>query len=352
MSENCACWCDNKQCVTFSPDYLRCPKCETLVWVGKDDASLGREKLLDTSYYGQEYWFNHQTDELGLEDIQIRSRLDLSERCLYWLKVILKYKLPPAKVLELGSAHGAFVAILQKAGFEATGLEIDPWIVNFARQTFQISMLEGPIETQEIQPTSIDMIVLMDVLEHLPDPMGTMKRCLELLKPEGILVLQTPMYPEVMSYNDLLNDKHAFLRMLIPKEHIHLFSKKGIDELCDRLQLSTSIFEPAFFEGQDMMLIASRIPLTPIDPAEIEKHLLGSAEGRFVLALLDLNEQITKIKDTLETVEADRAARLELINRLDEIIRKQNRILNWLPQNIVRRVLQRFVSRSDKQDEK
>ncbi len=90
----------------------------------------------------------------------------------------MKYRLPPAKVLELGSSHGALVALLKKSGYEAAGLEIDEWIVNYSCETFDINVYQGPIENQTIQPTSLDIVVLMDVLEHLYDPQDTLEKCL------------------------------------------------------------------------------------------------------------------------------------------------------------------------------
>lgn len=344
MNENPACWCGNTQCVPFSRDYLLCPECETLVWTGKGAVSSVNEPGI--SYYNREYWYSHQTDELGLKDIQTRSRLDLPERCLYWLRIIMKYRLPPAKVLELGSAHGAFVALLQKAGYDAIGLEIDPWIVNYAGQTFGIHMLAGPIEEQDIIPASLDIIVLMDVLEHLPEPQRTLEHCLQILKPEGMIVIQTPMFPQLKTYHDLVNEGHAFLRMLLPKEHIHLFSRKAVEELARRLHLSALIFEPAFFPAHDMFFIASQVSFSAHSPEDLENHLLASPEGRFVLALLDQNDQLSELKRILGAVEADHAARLELINHLDEIIQKQNRILKWMPQNILRRLRRHLSSRS------
>ena len=210
----------------FSPDYLRCTACESLVWVGKSDAPPGQGSLPDQAYYNREYWFSHQTDELGLKDIETRSRSDLPERCLYWLRTVMKYRLPPAQVLELGSAHGGFTALLQNAGYQATGLELDPWIADYARQTFGIRMLAGAVEEQKITPASLDIIVLMDVLEHLPDPQRTLEHCQGLLKPSGMLVLQTPEAPESVPYQDLIQEGHAFTRMLIPKEHLHLLAKR------------------------------------------------------------------------------------------------------------------------------
>jgi 2-polyprenyl-3-methyl-5-hydroxy-6-metoxy-1,4-benzoquinol methylase len=341
MSQDLACWCGSTQCVPFSPDYLRCTACKSLVWIGRNNPVPEQETQPDQIYYNQEYWFSHQTVDLGLKDIETRARSDLPERCLYWLKTVMKYRLPPAQVLELGSAHGGFTALLQNAGYEATGLELDPWIADYARQTFGIRMLTGSVEGQKIAPASLDIIVLMDVLEHLPDPQSTLEHCRELLKPDGMLVLQTPEAPAEKTYQDLLGEEHAFTHMLIPKEHIHLFSRKGAEEICRRLGLSAR-FEPAFFPAHDMFFIGSRQPLQPNSPEVIEKHLLCSPESRLILALLDQDEQLSKLRNELDAIEIDHAARMELILHLEKIIQKQNRVLNWLPHNILRRALRRF----------
>lgn len=339
MSQDPACWCGSTQCVPFSPDYLRCSACESLVWVGKSNPALEQKTQPDQAYYNRDYWFSHQTADLGLKDIDTRARSDLPERCLYWLRMVMKYRLPPAQVLELGSAHGGFTALLQYAGYQATGLEVDPWIADYARQTFGIGMLTGAVESQKITPASLDIIVLMDVLEHLPDPQSTLEHCRELLKPDGMLVVQTPEAPPEKTYPDLLGEEHAFTRMLIPKEHIHLFSRKGAEEICKRLGLAARIFEPAYFPAHDMFFIASRQPLQPNPTEEIEKHLLASPEGRLILALMDQDEQIAKLRNELEAIKIDHAARMEVILHLEKIIQKQDRVLNWLPHNILRRVL-------------
>src|SRR6185503_8503899 len=114
------CWCDKSSLVTFSPDYAVCQHCGTLV----SQVGLSVEQLTvrddDQDFYGREYWLSHQRQDLGLPDIYARARSDLPERGLYWLRTLLSYKLPPARVLELGSSHGGFVALLRWAGFDAT----------------------------------------------------------------------------------------------------------------------------------------------------------------------------------------------------------------------------------------
>src|SRR5262245_33415038 len=124
MTEHPSCWCGNTGLVAFGAGYWRCSVCETLVSAqmpGPEIAYVTDEKC---DLYGREYWFSHQEEDLGQPSILTRARSDLSERCLHWLRAVLKYKQPPARVLELGSGHGGFVAMLGWAGFDAMGLEI------------------------------------------------------------------------------------------------------------------------------------------------------------------------------------------------------------------------------------
>ena len=150
------------------------------------------------------------------------------------------------------------MALLHWAGFDATGLELSPWVVQFARKTFGTPMLLGPVEDQQIKLASLDMIALMDVLEHLANPVGTMRHCLELLKPNGILVIQAPCLPEGRSHEDMVALSDPFLEQLKEKEHLYLFSQRSIRELFARLGAEHVVFEPAIFAYYDMFLVVSR----------------------------------------------------------------------------------------------
>src|SRR5580698_2641696 len=103
------CWCGSTRLVSFSPDYLHCCECESLVVRAMPDRSISRVVDDDRDFYGSKYFF---APAHRLPNIEQRAERDLSERCLHWLRTLLRYKSPPAKVLELGSAHGGFVCIL------------------------------------------------------------------------------------------------------------------------------------------------------------------------------------------------------------------------------------------------
>jgi 2-polyprenyl-3-methyl-5-hydroxy-6-metoxy-1,4-benzoquinol methylase len=285
------CWCGNDSLTHFAEGYRHCDACQTLVSTHSTNPSDPRVRDDSTHYYGRDYWFGHQTNDLNLPDIVTRSRTDLSERCVHWLRSLLQYKLPPAKVLEIGCAHGGFVALLRRAGYDAVGLELSPSIVEFAKSTFNVPILTGPIEDQSIPPASLDAIIMMDVMEHLPRPRQTLGRCLDLLKPDGILLVQTPGYPEQKSLADLQSTGHKFPQMLDPNEHLFLFSPTSAKQIFRQLNAPFIEFIPALFGFYDMSFVVSRSPLRHLSTQEQETALASTLGGRFMQAMLDLDQR-------------------------------------------------------------
>jgi 2-polyprenyl-3-methyl-5-hydroxy-6-metoxy-1,4-benzoquinol methylase len=284
------CWCGATDFFPFGPEYGGCRACGTLVYLKDTPPELQQVRDDETDFYGKKYWLERQESAFGNPDIHARARSDLPERNLHWLGTLLKYQLPPAKVLDVGCAHGSFVALMRQAGYQAEGVELSPWVVAYGQETFGIPVHVGPVESLDAPAASLDAIVLMDVLEHLPDPSATMRRCLELLKPAGVLLIQTPCFKEDAGYETLVESKDRFLEMLIPGEHIYLFSPRSVTELFRRLGAEHIAFEPAIFAHYDMFLAVSRVPLETRTREEIDSALMAAPGRRMALALLDLRE--------------------------------------------------------------
>ena len=316
MTTSRKCWCYSTDLLDFGPEYGECRSCGTLV----SFRGLSSEQLLvqndETDFYGKKYWMEHQSQDLGFPDIYSRARTDLTERNLHWLKTLLKYRVPPARVLELGCAHGGFVALMCQAGYEASGVEMSPWVVEFGKKTFGTPIFTGPVESLELPPCSFDAIVLMDVLEHLPDPLSTMSHCLKLLKSDGLLLIQAPQFKEDMDYTKLMATDAAFLKQLKSDEHLYLFSKRSVTELFRRLHAEYIQFEPAIFSHYDMFFVVSKEPLLSISKNTIENVLSTSPNSRIIQALIDLDDQCQTLKSKCLDNETDLAARLAVIHKL------------------------------------
>lgn len=321
------CWCGSRRFTRFSEHYLKCSDCGTLVLEAMPRPEDLRVVNDDIDFYGKRYYEQHLQQCYGYPDIYRRVRQDLPERCLYWLQTLLKYKLSPGQALELGCGHGGFVAMMSWAGFEAIGLEMSPWVVDFARKAFEVPIVLGPIEEQDFEESSFDVIALMDVLEHFQDPVETMRRCVNLLKPDGILLIQTPRAPEEETYEDLVASNDRFLEQLKETEHLFLFSEKSVRRFFERFGCTQVYFEPALFE-YDMFLVISKNEQRQHTVEEIASSLSLAASGRLIQAMLDLDTERKYQQTKWAEAEGDRAARFKVIEaqgqRLGELEAERN----------------------------
>ncbi len=322
MNSTHPCWCGQTVLADFSPDYFCCESCQTLVVKNWPPAERFEVNSDAGDFYGRGYYESHVVQDYGLPALPERARNDLNERCMHWMRTVLKYRLPPARTLELGSAHGGFVALMRWAGFDATGLELSPWLVEYAKSAFGVPMLTGTIEEQNLEPASLDLILHFDVLEHLPDPRRTMRRCMELLKPDGFMIVQTPCFPVGRTYEEMVRNKDRFLEQLKPAEHLYIFSRQSLVRLFSELGAAFLYFEPAIFNDYDMFTIVSAHELSPHTEQEGTEVLLRQPQGRIVQALLDANSQYKELAHRYDESEADRRARLHLLEKADAQIRE------------------------------
>jgi 2-polyprenyl-3-methyl-5-hydroxy-6-metoxy-1,4-benzoquinol methylase len=309
------CWCGSRQLEDFSPEYRRCIDCETLVYT-HIPPRVSEVIDDDTAFYGRQYWFSHQEADLHLPNLEVRARRDLPERCLFWLQHLLEHKLPPGRVLEIGCGHGGFLRLLRLAGFDARGLELSPWVVRFAHTSFDVPVFIGRLENQVAQPESFDVIILMDVLEHLPEPAVTLRHCLTQLKPDGILILQTPAYPEGATLDELQKGQAPFLKMLLPLEHLYLFSRRALSNLLDQLGLTQIHFKRPLFPEHDMLVFAGRESLGQNSQSDVEDALAGTPNGRIIQALFDKNEHFQELQRTYAEVQRALLQERESIHRI------------------------------------
>ena len=120
------CWCGNTRLQEFSPDYRRCVECETLVVRAMRGEEISQVRDDERDFYGKNYYLQHIQEDYGLPDLETRARADLPERCLHWLRTMLKFVPgPDARTLELGCGARRLRggATLGRPGRQRTGAE-------------------------------------------------------------------------------------------------------------------------------------------------------------------------------------------------------------------------------------
>lgn len=106
---------------------------------------------------------------------------------------LLPHRAPRA--LEVGCGSGHTLSLLKQQGLcdWVCGIEISPTAAEQASKRLD-QVIQGNIEAMElpIEPGSIDLLLCLDVLEHLVDPWETLRRLAALLRPNGVLVASIP----------------------------------------------------------------------------------------------------------------------------------------------------------------
>ncbi|MBX9884090.1 MAG: class I SAM-dependent methyltransferase [Novosphingobium sp.] len=96
------------------------------------------------------------------------------------------------RLLDVGCSIGQFAARARDAGFAATGLEMNAASAAFARAHYGLEVAEGTIHEAPQEAGSLDVLTMFDVIEHVPDPLGDLRKAHDLLAPGGRIVLSTP----------------------------------------------------------------------------------------------------------------------------------------------------------------
>ncbi|MBA3484566.1 MAG: class I SAM-dependent methyltransferase [Pirellulales bacterium] len=111
-------------------------------------------------------------------------------------------------ILDVGCGDGLMFERLAPYG-RIEGVEIDPAAVApNSRWRDQIHF--GPFDGSIRSDRRYDLILLLDVLEHLPDPTAALKHARALLKPQGALLMTVPAFNILWTSHDDLN--HHFTR--------------------------------------------------------------------------------------------------------------------------------------------
>jgi len=130
---------------------------------------------------------------------------------------LLRPLAPPGSWLDVGCSTGAFVAAAVAAGLAAEGVELASAAVVEARAR-GLTVHHAPIE--DFAPgRRWALVTAFDVVEHLRDPVGFVRRAAGWLEPDGLLALTLP---DAASPTARLMGRHWFY--YAPPDHVHYFT--------------------------------------------------------------------------------------------------------------------------------
>lgn len=96
------------------------------------------------------------------------------------------------RLLDVGCACGFLLVAARERGYEAQGVEVSRWAVEFGQRTLGLDIRRGELCELRLPAASFDVVTMVDVIEHLIDPRAVVAEVRRLLRPGGRIVLVTP----------------------------------------------------------------------------------------------------------------------------------------------------------------
>jgi 2-polyprenyl-6-hydroxyphenyl methylase/3-demethylubiquinone-9 3-methyltransferase len=99
-----------------------------------------------------------------------------------------------ARCLDIGAGVGQFIQRLNAAGAQGYGIEPSRLRRQFAAERFGLKLHPEPVENRCWERFSdyFDAVTLWEVIEHVNDPLATVRGACRLLKTGGLIFLETP----------------------------------------------------------------------------------------------------------------------------------------------------------------
>ncbi len=109
------------------------------------------------------------------------------------LQVLAQYHNP--RILDIGCGTGFNIEYLQANGYQqVTGLDFSPEGLSFCRSRHLSNLSCGDGARPPFSDASFEVIMALDLIEHLADDVQALQELARLLKPHGSLVIFTPAF--------------------------------------------------------------------------------------------------------------------------------------------------------------
>lgn len=245
---------------------VKCERCG-LCYVAEQ---ISCEVLID--YYGDTYYNGKcgqgYVDYLGHRDTRkahFRSLLS-SIHCYLFSKDV--------RVLDVGCAAGFFLEVAQEAGWRAQGIELSPYMSEYARRSLGLDVITGTLEEASLPEASFDLVTMWDVIEHLPNPYQALKHAHRLLVPGGMIAITTG---DIAGATARIYGRRWAL--LAPPGHLFYFSRQTLF-----MMLQHAGFELLNWQSDGAFLINDKAAENKTRP--IWSKIYALHQNRFISALL------------------------------------------------------------------
>lgn len=147
------------------------------------------------------------------------------------------------KHLDIGCAHGFFINISRKAGYEVTGIEPNKTMAEFGKNAMDLNIHNGTLDQIDLKDEKWDAISFTDSLEYFMNPVGDLKKLVEHnLNKNGVIFIKVPN-GDYFKFRHNLKTKLGFglgaAEAYSPSKRVAHYNYKTIQLLAEKLGLET-----------------------------------------------------------------------------------------------------------------
>jgi SAM-dependent methyltransferase len=235
-------------------EFIPCPVCESLaydVWIqpqrvendpkklyGAASGIKGVQQLVRCTTCSMIYENPRLSEEaiisgyMASEDSDHDSQYLMRKKSFYRALLRNRKNLPKvgSKVLDIGTAGGAFLEAAQEFGYDPFGLEPSVDLVNRGNAR-GLKIFAGTIENNELDIEKFNLICLWDVIEHLANPESSLLLAKKHLSTDGVVLIN---FPDIGTIQSKFAGKKFWWIISV---HLHHFSKRTLDQICKKVGL-------------------------------------------------------------------------------------------------------------------
>jgi|MudIll2142460700_1097286.scaffolds.fasta_scaffold102134_2 SAM-dependent methyltransferase len=183
------------------------------------------------------------------------------------------------RTLEIGCGEGNTLVFLKQSRgcLWAAGVEVSPQAADIARGKVDL-MLEGNFEAMElpINKGSLDLILCLDVLEHLIDPWTAVRRLHQLLVRGGVMIASIPNVRSFRVLAPLLfrGEWQYAQGGILDKTHLRFFTRQSAIELLESSGLNVDLVDATGLEKGRKTTIANALTFSIFKPFFEHQYLI------------------------------------------------------------------------------
>lgn len=257
---------------------IQCPVC-----------GLGKacpDEFNPETYYDASYFNGSKPD--GYSDY-LGARHVLHDQFRQELNLLKKLGAGSGELLELGCAYGYFLDVA-KNHYKVNGLEICEEAVADCQARGLTGVRHGAISTETLMPMPmVDVVVLLDVIEHLPEPRVALEAAASKLKPGGLLLITTGDFSSLCAR---IMGRHW--RLMTPPQHLWYFTPHSLKQMGESLGLDLIYIDHPFKNvpfGLIIYQLCRYLSLTPSLPSWM--HRVG-----LPINLFDAMRVVLRMRDS------------------------------------------------------